>query len=512
MFFRLCIALAVSLFGVASSVAQPFLPNQVLTAAALNAALAAPIITGGTINGSVIGLSNPAGGGFTTLTTAGTSTFNGGLVRFLGASGVTIGDNTSVQPFVVNGFIAPIGGLLTPAVLMQGNAFGTITSGALSSARVMNINADSVNADGAQGGGFYGLYMGHVLSAGARGGRTTLFSLLTQTAATVPGDNFYVAQAAFADANSSAGGAAGFGLDQGQLFANNFSSILKTGAGLYWGGVVGSEINVSAQVGTGVTYKVGLQVVKWLHDAVQANAVEAALAVINQSGGTATGWKQALIVGGNHGWWPIDPAGDIVGLGAVNVHLGAGPPIKAGYGINFIGQPISFATAAFASPGFLVDGAGQMTLGPATLGWSAAGLVAGAVGQAAVLSGVAAGGTGHVVGSILKDTHGGLWEIATAPAGVLATLTMLKAPTITSGSAPANPRALSGGVGVGATINLTWSAADRVTLTGRVVLASSATPASASAACVAGERAWDASFIYSCIAPNTWKRAAVATW
>lgn len=38
------------------------------------------------------------------------------------------------------------------------------------------------------------------------------------------------------------------------------------------------------------------------------------------------------------------------------------------------------------------------------------------------------------------------------------------------------------------------------------------TPASASAAGVAGTIAWDASYIYVCIATNTWKRAAIATW
>lgn len=39
-----------------------------------------------------------------------------------------------------------------------------------------------------------------------------------------------------------------------------------------------------------------------------------------------------------------------------------------------------------------------------------------------------------------------------------------------------------------------------------------ATPSSASAAGIAGQVAWDASFIYICVATNTWKRAAIATW
>lgn len=38
------------------------------------------------------------------------------------------------------------------------------------------------------------------------------------------------------------------------------------------------------------------------------------------------------------------------------------------------------------------------------------------------------------------------------------------------------------------------------------------TPASAAAAGVKGQVAWDASYVYVCVATNTWKRAAIATW
>jgi hypothetical protein len=40
----------------------------------------------------------------------------------------------------------------------------------------------------------------------------------------------------------------------------------------------------------------------------------------------------------------------------------------------------------------------------------------------------------------------------------------------------------------------------------------SATPASAGATGATGTIAWDANFIYICVAPNTWKRVAIATW
>jgi hypothetical protein len=38
------------------------------------------------------------------------------------------------------------------------------------------------------------------------------------------------------------------------------------------------------------------------------------------------------------------------------------------------------------------------------------------------------------------------------------------------------------------------------------------TPATAGAAGIQGEVAWDAGYVYVCVATNTWKRAAIATW
>jgi len=43
-------------------------------------------------------------------------------------------------------------------------------------------------------------------------------------------------------------------------------------------------------------------------------------------------------------------------------------------------------------------------------------------------------------------------------------------------------------------------------------LTKSKTPASASAAGTAGDMCWDSSYFYVCIATNTWKRAALASW
>ena len=47
---------------------------------------------------------------------------------------------------------------------------------------------------------------------------------------------------------------------------------------------------------------------------------------------------------------------------------------------------------------------------------------------------------------------------------------------------------------------------------GGALITATKTPASAGAAGIAGEYAWDASYIYVCTATNTWKRVAISTW
>jgi hypothetical protein len=43
-------------------------------------------------------------------------------------------------------------------------------------------------------------------------------------------------------------------------------------------------------------------------------------------------------------------------------------------------------------------------------------------------------------------------------------------------------------------------------------VAAPAVPATAAAAGSVGQIAWDSGFIYVCVAANTWKRVAIATW
>ena len=64
------------------------------------------------------------------------------------------------------------------------------------------------------------------------------------------------------------------------------------------------------------------------------------------------------------------------------------------------------------------------------------------------------------------------------------------------------------GLGLGDTVTFL-----KLILTGNEInIATSQTPATASAAGTAGDIAWDSDYIYVAVAANTWKRAALSTW
>jgi len=48
--------------------------------------------------------------------------------------------------------------------------------------------------------------------------------------------------------------------------------------------------------------------------------------------------------------------------------------------------------------------------------------------------------------------------------------------------------------------------------TGNIRIRVARTPASAADTGNTGEICWDSSYIYVCVATNTWKRVAIATW
>jgi hypothetical protein len=64
----------------------------------------------------------------------------------------------------------------------------------------------------------------------------------------------------------------------------------------------------------------------------------------------------------------------------------------------------------------------------------------------------------------------------------------------------------------GTTTRATFDSTGAVFTGNRVNVATSKTPATAAATGTTGDICWDSGFVYVCVAANTWKRAALATW
>ncbi|MBW9102962.1 beta strand repeat-containing protein [Paraburkholderia phenoliruptrix] len=128
-------ALAVVMTLAFSPAFAQFTSGQVLTASQLNAALAAPTITGGSIDGAPIGASVPATGSFTTLVTSGSATLHGVTApatgQFYAGSGASISriqDRLFVGPAALNNgtAVASQPDWLTQYQLAKGRTYGYI--------------------------------------------------------------------------------------------------------------------------------------------------------------------------------------------------------------------------------------------------------------------------------------------------------------------------------------------------------------------------------------------------
>jgi hypothetical protein len=231
---------------------------------------------------------------------------------------------------------------------------GTVAGGQQAHVEFHAVNGDTVDASSAQGGGLGWFSMAGSLNAGAVGGRTAFGSSLTQNGATTcaPGQ-YYVAGSRFADAAYSAGGASGS--NRGSLFAGNDSVHLRSG-GMYWESIVGCELDVSADAGTNVNYKIGLSVVTWATDAVGGNAGHDYAVGISAQAACA-GWNFGYAIGSDYGWWPMKNTSTLIGT--IPAKPG-GPAYQAAHGIDF--SAVTFTADVFKSNGFVVDGNGRITV------------------------------------------------------------------------------------------------------------------------------------------------------
>ena len=246
----------------------------------------------------------------------------------------------------------------SPTLSVAQSAAGIVTSG-LAAFNQIAVSLDNVNATAVQGASAF--RVGHAFGGSNTLGNRTAHSVqLIQTAKTgnprVDG-RFYTALGARASTSvndNGDGSTAG-----GNLFGSNIIAGLDTGA-TFWNSLVGMEIDTSAATGTSVLYKIGLQIVNFVGDAVAGSlGVDNALQFAGANSGSSPGWNILISVGAYNGWYPLAATGTVIGTTATSLALPVGPAYAAAYGIDF--SAITFSAAFLKSTGFVVDGSGNTT-------------------------------------------------------------------------------------------------------------------------------------------------------
>ncbi len=252
-------------------------------------------------------------------------------------AGITTGPNRAISTFL--------------------NYFGTYTGGVAQglAANTMNITADNVDTGAANL--IDTLYVGHSFGgATVTGHRTGATMVLTCTAPTgnsaVGRANFsyYVGLSLFS--TSSANNVNG---TKEQIFSANFLAVLG-GTNSFYNQVVGLEQDIQVNATNSCTAKQGMKVVYYGNDAVAGTLSDYAYGM-GRSSTTSPGAKIGYALCSYDGYWPINTTTGIC-IGSENP-LGGGAK-QANCGVKF--DDITFLTAAFASPGFKVDGTGRVTL------------------------------------------------------------------------------------------------------------------------------------------------------
>ena len=212
-----------------------------------------------------------------------------------------------------------------------------------------------------------GLSVVHTIRAGVTGARTAFAARMQVVGPREDVPGLYVSDVAdsaiaYSTANQNGTGVySGGAIDDGYkggLFAGNDNAWLAPGATFYRS-LIGREINVSIFPGGSAFASLGLFIVQKTTE--QAVADQSAICVA----GAGPDWKHGVAFGATWGDWCFRPTATLIGAQRrqyPTVLVGA---MDAAYGVDF--REVTFSGAAFASPGFAVDGDGDVTLKSALL-------------------------------------------------------------------------------------------------------------------------------------------------
>jgi hypothetical protein len=239
--------------------------------------------------------------------------------------------------------------------------------------------------------------------------------------------------------------------------------------GLWWKGCQQSEWDIRDYEDS--QYKTGITINYATHDSGHGLMDDCAFCV--GAGDFAPGVGKGRVmfqVGTSDHSWPIDVSNTNSAVVRAQHNIfrtyGTNPSLYAAtYGIDF--TILECGTACWRSPGFTVDGAGQLFAGPLTVAYASTGATISANRVSTASAVPVAGGSGYTLhDEVLEPLTGSLWEVSGV--GALNTVTALT--LTTPGFATSCPGAAtpftSLGNGAGLTATITCSTSNGIVLAG----------------------------------------------
>lgn len=304
-----------------------------------------------------------------------------------------------------------------------------------------------------------------------------LWCRVQQTAAPTSPFGFLTALTASGQISYNCGGTDFTALTNTVGSVNTFNTYSELASGAtFIAGLKGYELDIHARTGSSVGVKTGILIARLSTDAVAgAFNIDTALSFTGTGpvagvGGPAVGWDYCIGFGAPNSQLPYKTTATFIK--AFQPQTPSTGQALAACGIDFYG--VTFSGNAFQSAGYSVDGSGNVIAQAAQLGGfsltpSGSTLTVAQAGRASTVSGIAAGGSGYSVGDKVTTANGGLFRIDSLSGTVVTGVTQL-VPAYAA-SPPSNPVAtvytnqepgsgtLFHSIGVGLTLNLTWSAA-----------------------------------------------------
>lgn len=241
-----------------------------------------------------------------------------------------------------------ISSTITPFVTENQTIGGTYSSG--SSFQNNRNVADTLDAS-ATGTSVWQYYQ-HSLNGGFKGGRSSmrLNSYIMAAPSDVTSNRYYVGfngeMSVRADLSS---GGVNYGNVIGFTYETNVKNAAKAGL------VEAMELGAGVEPG-GAASKVNVLKLSPLGGGIAPATSYNAIALSHV--GAGQGFFVGIAIGGQEGTaWPISTTGKIMAI----TDPSGSPAKTVDYGIDFVSVACTFTTAAFASPGFKVDGSGTTT-------------------------------------------------------------------------------------------------------------------------------------------------------